>query len=291
MCLPGRGVVARNRGGAAVTDDWQHDETRREKAARIDASVPNFARVSDYLRGGRNNFEADRKAAHALIAAAPVLRTIGPAVRAYHQRVVRYLAGEAGIRQFLDIGAGLAISGNTHEIAQSIDACCRVVYVDSDPMVLSHARALMRSAPAGATSTVDADIADPAAIVAGAEQTLDFGRPAAIMLMSTLAFVEDTAAAAAGVCALARAVPAGSYVAIYHVASDLDPDVPLAVRRMSQWPSLRITPRSRAEVASLVSGLDWVPPGLVPICDWRPAPQDARPRDVVPYYGVVARKR
>jgi S-adenosyl methyltransferase len=275
-----------------VTDDWdwQQDETRREKASQIDATVPNFARVGDYLRGGRSNFEIDRKAAHALIAAAPVLGTIGPAVVAFHQRVVRYLAAEAGVRQFLDIGTGLALSGNTHQIAQSIDPCCRVVYVDNDPMVLSHARALMKSAPAGATGVVDADVQESDAIVAGAAQTLDLGQPVAVMLMSTLAFVEDTAAVVAAVADLAGAVPSGSYVAIYHVASDLDPAVPLAARQVSQWPSLRITPRSRAEVASLVAGLEPVPPGLVPICDWRPALDDPRFGDVVPYYGVVARK-
>lgn len=273
-----------------MTDDWQQDETRRERAARIDTSVPNHARVGDYLRGGRSNFEADRKAAHALIAAAPVLGRIGPAVRAFHKRVVRYLVGEAGIRQFLDIGAGLSISGNTHEIAQSIDPGCRVVYVADDPMVLTHARALMKSALAGATSFVDADVADSGAIVAGAEQTLDFGQPTALMLMSTLAFIERSATVADSIRALARAVPSGSYVAIYHVASDLDPAVPLAVRRVSQWASLHITPRSRAEVAALVAGLEQVPPGLVPICDWRPEPGDPQFTEVVPYYGVVARK-
>jgi hypothetical protein len=273
-----------------VTDDWQQDETRREKSARIDASVPNFARVGDYLRGGRSNFRADRKAAQALIAAAPVLATIGPAVGAFHKRVVRYLTIEAGISQFIDIGAGLAVSGNTHEIAQSIDSRCRVVYVDNDPMVLSHARALMKSAPAGATSFIDADVCDPGAIVAGAEETLDFGEPVAVMLMATLAFVEDTALVASVVSILASAVPSGSHIALYQVASDLDPAIPLAAQRVSQWPSLHITPRSRAEVASVVAGLDLVPPGLVPICDWRPAPDDPRFGDVVPYYGVVARK-
>ncbi len=274
-----------------MTDDWQRDETRRERAARIDTTVPNFARVGDYLRGGRNNFEADRKAAHALIAAAPVLGTIGPATRAFHQRVVRYLAGQAGIGQFLDIGAGLAITGNTHEIAQEIDPRCRVVYVDSDPMVLSHARALMRSAPPGATSFIDADARDPGAILAGAGQALDFGQPVAVMLMSTLAFVEDAAAVAGLVSALARAVPSGSHLALYHLASDLDPAVPLAARRLAQWPSLRVTPRSRDEIAGLVAALEPLPPGLVPICDWRPAPGDPELDAVVPYYGVVARKR
>lgn len=274
-----------------MTDDWQQDETRREKSTRIDTSVPNYARVGDYLRGGRSNFMADRKAAHALIAAAPVLATIGPAVRTFHRRVVRYLTIEAGLRQFIDVGTGLAVSGNTHEIAQSVDPSCRVVYVDNDPMVLSHARALMKSAPGGATSFVDADVCDPGAIVAGAEETLDFGKPVAVIFMATLAFVADTAVVADAVAIVASALPSGSHVAVNHVASDLDPAIPLAVQRVRQWPSLHVTPRSRAEVASLVSGLDLVPPGLVPICDWRPAPDDPRFDAVVPYYGVVARKR
>jgi S-adenosyl methyltransferase len=273
-----------------VTDDWQHDETRRERAARIDTTVPNMARATDYLRGGRNNFEADRKAVHALLATAPAFATIGAVMGGLHRRVVRYLAGQAGIRQFLDIGIGLPLSGGTHEIAQSVDPCCRVVYVDNDPMVLSHARALLKPVSGGVTGYLDADVRDPAAIVAGARQTLDLGRPVAVLLLSTLSFVDDTAAAAAVVCALMSAVPSGSHVAISHMASDQDPAVLLAVRRGSQWPSLRYALRSREEVASLVSGLDLVPPGVVPAGDWRPSPDDPRPGEAVLFYGAVARK-
>jgi hypothetical protein len=271
-------------------DDWGKDATRRAKAARIDPTVPNIARVGDYLEGGRNNFEADRRAARALVAAAPVVGTIGPAARAFHQRALRYLAAEAGVRQFLDIGTGLATSGNTHEVAQSADPSCRIVYVDNDPMVLAHGRALMRSAPAGAVSFVDAEVDDPVTIVADARQTLDFGQPVAVMLLFTLAHVEGTARAAAIVSALMAAVPSGSYLAIYHLASDLDPALPAVVRRWNRQSALRVRLRSRAEVAAVVAGLDPISPGLVPICEWRPAPTDPRFEDVVPVHAVVARK-
>jgi hypothetical protein len=274
-----------------VGADWRQDATRRAKAALIDTSVPSLARVGDYLYGGPNNFEADRRTARALVAAAPAVGAIAAAARAFRQRVVRYLAAEAGIRQFLDIGASLVVAGNTHEVAQSVAPECRIVYVDSDPMVLAHARALMKPAPGGAIDCVDADVRDPAAIVADARATLDFARPVAIMLLYTLARIEDTAAAAGVVSALTAAVPSGSHVAIYHVASDLDPAMPAAARQWNQLSGQPVTLRSRSEVASLVTGLDLVPPGLVPVTEWRPAPGDPHFEDVVPVHGVVARKR
>jgi hypothetical protein len=252
--------------------------------------VPNFSRVGDYLYGGRNNFEADRKAARALVAIAPVLGKMGPAMRAFHNRAVRYLAAEAGIRQFLDVGTGLAISGNTHDVAQQVDPSCRVAYADSDPMVLAHARALMKSGPVGATGFIDADVRDPDGILEGAARILDLDRPTAILLLPTLARVEDTATAAAIVRVLASGVSSGSHVAIYHMASDLDPAMPAAAAQGRQWPSISITLRSRAEVTTLVAGLDPVPPGVVPICEWRPEPADPRFETVIPLHGVVARK-
>ncbi len=197
-----------------MADDWGEEEaTRRAKAALINTSVPNAARVVDYLNGGLNNFEADRKAARLLAVRAPVVAAIAPAVRTFQQRVLRYLVAEAGIRQFLDIGTGLPLVGNTHEVAQSLVPECRIVYVDNDPMVLSHARALMKSAPGGAVGYVDADVRDPGAIVAGAREILDLGQPVAIVLLFTLAYVADAAEAAVVVSALMAAVPSGSYVA------------------------------------------------------------------------------
>jgi S-adenosyl methyltransferase len=273
-----------------VADDWRLDATRRAKVALIDTTTPNAARVGDFLYGGRDNFEADRRAARALVAAAPVLAVTVPAMRAFQRRVVRHLAAEAGIRQFLDIGSRLSASGSTHEVAQSVAPECRIVYVDSDPVVLAHARALTTSTPGGATSVIDADFRDPDVIVADARSLLDFSQPVAVLLLFMLAHVEDITAASAIVTALADGMPPGSYIAVDHMASDLDPALPEAFRQWNKMATQSITIRSRSEVASLVAGLDLVPPGLVPINEWRPAPDDP-PAAVVPMYGVVAKKR
>ena len=277
-----------------MATDWGEDATRRAKAALINTTVPNAARVVDYLYGGHNNFEADRKAARILAATAPGIAAIPPAVRGFQQRAMRFLVAEAGIRQFLDIGTGLPLVGNTHEVAQSIVPECRIAYVDDDPMVLSHARAMMTSAPGGAIGFVDADVRDPDSIVAGAGAILDFSRPVAVLLLFTLSYVEDAAEAAAVVPALMAAVPPGSYVAVYHLASDVDPALEDAARQWNKlMPAQPITLRSRAEVAGLVAGLEPVPPGLVPITEWRPdpgAPDDGGPEPAVPVHGVVARK-
>jgi hypothetical protein len=273
-----------------MRDDWGEDATRRAKAALIDTTVPNAARVADYLYGGQNNFSADRRAARTLAAAAPVVADLAPALRGFQQRVLRYLVTEAGIRQFLDIGTGLPLVGSTHEVAQSLVPECRVAYVDNDPMVLSHARALMRSAPGGAVGYVDADVRDPGAIVAGARETLDLSQPVAVLLLFTLTYVQDTAEAAAVVSALAAAVPPGSYVAIYHLANDVDPALEEAARRWNaMMPAQPITLRSRSQVAELAEGLKPVAPGLVPITDWRPDPAGPRPGPDIPVHGIVAR--
>jgi hypothetical protein len=223
------------------------------------------------------------------MAAAPVMATTALAARAFQQRVVRYLTAEAGVTQFLDIGAGLAMSGSTHEIAQSIVPRSRVVYVDNDPVVLSHARALLKSAPGGGCGYLDCDVRDVPAIVFAARATLDFGQPIAVMLANTLAFASDGTVAVA-VSALKEAVPPGSYVAISHLASDADPDVRTAIQVWNSLSAQRLTLRSRAEAGGLVSGLDLVPPGLVPVSRWGQETAAQRGEPEVPMYGVVARK-
>jgi len=274
-----------------VADDWGEDSTRRAKADLISTSVPSAARVLDYMNGGQNNFEADRKAARMLAATAPVTAVIAPAVRAFQQRVLRFLVTEVGIRQFLDIGTGLPLVGSTHEVAQSLVPECRITYVDNDPMVLSHARALMKSAPGGAVGYVDADLRDPNAIVTGAQAILDFSQPIAVMLLFTLAYVQDAAEAAAVMSALTAAVPSGSYFALYHLASDLDISMDEAVRQWNKMmPTQAITLRSRAEITSLTANLIPVPPGLAPVTEWRPAPDDPRFEQRIPVHGIVARK-
>jgi hypothetical protein len=275
-----------------MADDWGEDATRRAKAALITTTVPNAARVADYLYGGQSNFEADRKAARALAATAPSIVSIAPAVLAFQRRALRFLVTGAGITQFLDIGMGLPLVGATHEVAQSLVPECRVVYVDNDPMVLSHARALLKSAPGGAVGYVDADVRDSASILAGARETLDLSQPTAVLLLFTLAYVPDPAEASAVVSSLTAALPSGSYVAIYHLASDLDPALGEAAREWNKMmPGQPITPRSRAEVGELTAGLDPVPPGLVPVTEWRPAPDDPQFDHVVPLHAVVARTR
>ena len=274
-----------------MPDDWREDETRRAKAALISTAVPNAARVADFMYGGQNNFEADRRAARALVKTAPVVAAIAPAARGFQQRVLRFLVAEAGIRQFLDVGTGLPLVGSTHELAQSLAPESRIVYVDNDPMVLAHARALLVSAPGGAVGYVDAEVQDPDSIIAGARETLDFTRPVAVLLLFTLAYVGDGAEAARIVSALMAAVPSSSYLALYHLAADLDPDLPEAA---GQWntmmPAQPITLRTRAEVADLATGLELVLPGLTPVTAWRPAQGDPQFDTAVPVYGLVARK-
>ena len=275
-----------------MADEWGEDDaTRRAKAALITTTVPNAARVADYLYGGQNNFEADRKAARALAATAPVIIDIAPAVRGFQQRLLRFLVSVAGVTQFLDIGTSLPLVGSTHEVAQAIVPESRIAYVDNDPMVLSHARARMKSSPAGAVGYVDADVRDAAAIVAGAREILDLSRPVAVLLLFTLAYVSDSAEAAAVVSSVMASVPSGSYVAIYHLTSDLDPAVDEAARQWNKlMPAQPITLRTREEVAALAAGLDLVPPGLVPVTEWRPTPADPSFEHPVPIYGLVARK-
>jgi S-adenosyl methyltransferase len=273
-----------------MIDDWQLDAIRRTKAERIDTAVPNPARVADFLNGRRNNFEADRRAARTMLATAPAIAAIVPAVLAFHQRAVRFLALEAGVRQFLDVGTGFPGMENSRDIAQSVDPACRVVYVDNDPMVLSYVRAFSRSTAQGAIAALEAKLTDPAALLAGAAVTLDFRRPVAVLLPSTLPFIPRTARVAAIVSTLLAALSPGSYLAFCHMASDLDPALRAGADHWNRMSPQPVTLRSRAEVAGLTAGLDLVAPGLVPVNEWRPASGGARHGGLAPVYAVLARK-
>jgi hypothetical protein len=276
--------------GGEMTDDWQLDAARRAMAARIDTAVPNAARVADFLNSGRNNFEADRRAVRAMLATAPAIAAIVPAVLAFQQRVVRFLALEAGIRQFLDVGTGLPGVETNRDIFQSVDPACRVVYVDNDPMVLSYVRAFSRSTSQGAIAALDAKLTDPAALLAGSAATLDFRQPVAVLLPSTLPFIPSIARAATIVSTLLAALSPGSYLALCHVASDLDPALGAGVDRWNKMSSQHFTLRPRAEVAGLTAGLDLVEPGLVAVNEWRPTPGGPHLDQPVPVYAVLARK-
>jgi hypothetical protein len=277
------------RRGEQMIDDWQLDAIRRQKAARIDPAVPNAARVADYLNGDRNNFEADRKAARIMLSTAPAIAAIVPTVLAFQQRAVRFLAAEAGIRQFIDVGTGLPGVEINRDIFQAADPSCRVVYVDNDPMVLSYVRAFSVSTAEGVVAALDAKLTDPAALLAGAAATLDFRQPVAILLPSTLPFIRSTARVAAILATLQAALCTGSYLALCHVASDLDPAVVAGADQWNRMSTLQITPRSRAEVAGLITGLDLVEPGLVPVNEWRPAAGNG-PDRLGPVYAMLGRK-
>jgi hypothetical protein len=272
-----------------MIDDSQRSEIQRAQAARIDTAVPNPARVADFLNGGRNNFEADRWTARSMLAAAPAIAAIVPAVLAFQQRATRFLALEAGVRQFLDIGTGLPGLETTRDAFQSVDPACRVVYADNDPMVLSYVQAFSRSTAQGAIAALDARLTDPAALVAGAAATLDFRQPVAVLLPSTLMFIPGIAQVKAIVSTLLAALAPGSYLALCHVASDLDQTLAAGADHWNRASSPPVTLRSRAEVAGLAVGLDLVEPGLVAVDDWRPEP-GARRGQPAPVYAVLARK-
>ena len=269
-----------------MADEWLKTTTRPVKVARIDTTTPNVARVWNYLVGGRDNFEADRKAARQLISAAPVMAEVGRATRAFHQRALRFVA-EAGVRQFLDIGTGIPTAGNTHDIAQAIAPESRIVYVDNDAVVLSHARALLTSTTEGVTSYIDADARDVESIVSIAVKTLDFSQPVAVILIDILNFIPGDDAGRV-VRELRDAVAPGSYVVIMQPASDLDPLLEVAANRWNQVASTPVTLRSRAQVAGWGDGLEAIEPGVVQVPQWRP--EEAPPAGVMPLYALVARK-
>ena len=205
----------------------------RENMRRIDTTVPNPARVYDYLLGGKDNFEVDRMTAHAGIGAFPKIVKSARANRIFLGRVVRYLAGW-GIRQFLDIGTGLPSANNVHEVAQSVAPTSRIVYVDNDPVVLLHAQALLTSTPEGATEFVQADMRDPEKILREAARTLDFGQPVAVHLLGILHFLSDDEEAADIVRALMEPMPEGSYLAICHLTADIYPEMTELARRVNE---------------------------------------------------------
>jgi hypothetical protein len=269
-----------------VTEEWLKAVSRPIKAAQIDPSLPNVARVWNYLVGGRDNFEADRQAAKQLVAAAPVMEQVAPASRAFLRRAVTYLAAEAGIRQFLDIGTGMPTAGNTHEVAQAVDPSCRIVYVDNDPVVLSHARAGLRSSDEGATSYLDADARDTGAVIGGASATLDLARPVGVIMIDILNFLED---AAEVLGRLIAAVPRGSFLAVMQPSKD--ERLAVAARRWNQLAASPVFLRDREQVARWFAGLELIDPGIVEVHRWRPDPGDRDFPEGMPLLGAVVRKR
>jgi hypothetical protein len=250
------------------------DEGSVSKAARppFDTSVANQARIYDYLLGGTDNYEADRAAVDAVLKVAPELGFSARANRAFLGRVVRSLAAEAGIRQFLDIGTGIPTAGNVHEVAQAVAPGSRVVYVDYDPVVLAHARALLTSGKAGATKFIDADLRDAATILGEAAELLDFSEPVAVTLLMILHVIPDSDDPYAMVARVMDALPAGSHLAVSHLGAELleqearEGFADVVSRRAQQ----QYIGRSREQVARFFAGTDLVEPGIVRVEEWRP---------------------
>jgi len=235
----------------------------------FDTSVAHQARIYDYWLGGKDNYAADRKAAEEAIAAYPGVVTGARANRQFLARAVRHLAADAGIRQFLDIGTGIPTANNTHEVAQAVAPGSRVVYVDYDPVVLAHARALLTSREAGATEYIDADLRDTDTILEQASQTLDFSQPVAIMLIAIMHAIGDVDPYQI-VAKLMDAVPPGSHLVLSHVASDIDPEqIAEATARLNQLSRQHFTLRDHAQVLRFFKGLELLEPGVVRVEKWR----------------------
>jgi S-adenosyl methyltransferase len=254
---------------------------------RFDTSVASIARIYDYWLGGKDNFKVDREAAEEMIQAFPGIVAGVRMNRAFLGRAIHYLAAEAGIRQFLDIGTGLPSANNTHEVAQRAAPDSRIVYVDNDPIVLSHAKALLTSTPEGACAYIDADLRNTGQILKEAAGTLDFSRPVAVCLIMILQFIPDEEDPWQLTRALMDAVPSGSYLVVAHPANDVDVVVAPALRQLStRMGRTRAVPRSYPEVLRFFDGLEMVEPGLVQLHRWRPGLGVDTGKNLAAYGGV-----
>jgi len=255
----------------------------------IDTTVPHSARIWNYWLGGKDNYAVDRAAGDQYIRDFPGIKDLARIQRAFLSRSIAYLAGEAGIRQFLDVGTGLPTADNTHEVAQRVAPECRIVYVDNDPLVLVHARALLTSTPEGATAYVHADVRDAATIMTEAARTLDFTKPIVLVLHGIMGHIPDTAEAAAIIRRLLDALPSGSYL---DLADGGDPtrEFQRAQQGYDKTGAVPYALRAPAEIAGFFDGLDLVEPGVVSCPAWRPDPESAGSPAQANVYGGVGRK-
>jgi len=261
---------------------------------RIDTAKPHSARMYDYYLGGKDHFAVDRQTAEVAMASWPAVRIAVRENRAFLGRAVRWLVAEAGIRQFLDIGTGLPSASNVHEVAQAVAPECRVVYVDNDPIVLAHARALLASKPQGKTAYIDADLREPHEILAdpAVTGTLDLSRPVALMLVAILHFLPDGSHPGQIVRTLMDALPSGSYLVASHVTPEHDPAGVGGLEQTYRSGGVACQARAADDFAQLAfPGLRMVDPGVVLVSDWRPGTSGPRPlASEVNWYGGVARK-
>jgi S-adenosyl methyltransferase len=260
-----------------------------QQSPEINTNIPQTARIWNYWLGGKDNFPVDRQVGDQVLEAFPAIVENARASRAFLARAVRYLAGEAGIRQFLDIGTGLPTANNTHQVAQSVAPESRIVYVDNDPIVLVHARALLTSSPQGVTAYVDADLRDPDTILQQAGRTLDFSQPVAIMLMGILGHIADDDEALSIVKRLLGGVPSGSYLTM-NDGSDTSEEVVEAARIWNQSANPTYHLRSPERIARFFDGLELVEPGVVSPPRWRPEPSPSGSPAAIDSYCGVGRK-
>ncbi|MEU8198404.1 SAM-dependent methyltransferase [Microbispora amethystogenes] len=250
-----------------------HSTAHESAASRINTSIPHPARVYDYLLGGKDNFAADREAAEQLMKMSPGTREGVQAHRAFLRRAVGYLAAEAGITQFLDIGTGIPTQGNTHEVAQEANPQARVAYVDNDPIVLVHGRALLRGSVAGATTVIEADLREPETILSHPEvrEVIDFTRPVGVILAGVLHFIRDDEEPYALVERFKEAVPPGSHLLLSHITLDFAPKVDREeFTKPYDNSTAPMVPRTLAEVLPFFDGWRVIDPGLVEVVRWRP---------------------
>jgi O-methyltransferase involved in polyketide biosynthesis len=260
-------------------------------ATGIDTTVPHSARIWNYWLGGKDNFAVDRAAGDAWLATFPGMRDVAQASRAFLTRSIRYLAAEAGIRQFLDIGTGLPTADNTHQVAQRIAPGAHVVYVDNDPMVLAYARALLTSTPEGATTYIDADLREPDKIIAEAAKTLDFAQPIALILSGIVGHITNTADARSTVQRLMDALPSGSYLSLNDGTSVVAGEqLEQATEDYSKTGAIPYVQRTPEEIASFFVGLELVEPGVVSCPRWRPDDTSGELPAEVDAFGGVAKK-
>jgi len=255
----------------------------------FDTSVPHSARIWNYWLGGKDNFQADREAGDEFLTYYPQQLDKARACRQFLSRAVRYLVQEQGIRQFLDVGTGLPTADNTHEVAQRLAPEARIVYVDNDPLVLAHARALLTSSPEGSTSYIDADMHDPGAIIAEAAKTLDFAQPIALLMIGVLGHVADYDEARSIVRALIDGLPSGSFL-VETDGTDSSSEYLAAIEMYRDSGGVPYNARTHEQIAGYYKGLELVEPGVVPIHLWRPEPNAFGEAPDVSESGGVGRK-
>ncbi|MGK5554753.1 SAM-dependent methyltransferase [Actinomadura kijaniata] len=260
-------------------------ETGRDLMGGIDTSVPHSARIWNYWLGGKDNFAVDQAAGDQYAQMFPGIFDLAKAERAFLGRAVRYLVSEQGVRQFLDVGTGLPTEDNTHQVAQSIAPECRVVYVDNDPLVLAHARALLVGTPEGATHYIDADMRNPDRILAEARKILDFSRPVGLMFMGVLGHITNYDEARSIIRSLLNAMSPGSFLAL-NDGTNTDPAFNQAQQGYDNTGAVPYLLRSPEEIAGFFEGLQVVAPGIVPVPQWRPDLGYAAPRAIDVVGGV-----